>query len=338
MNEIKSQFEHELLSCTNLKQLEQVKNTFLGRKGLIQEQMQSLRMVSPEKRKEVGAEINRLKTDIEEKISLFQDRFEREEMAAKLVKEAIDVTLPGRVPSLGSLHPVSDSIDKFLSIFKGLGFSVQVSPNIDTEYYNFDSLNFAEDHPAKDMQDTFYLEPGVLLRTHTTNTWGHILTQAVPPVRIVCPGKCFRSEDISMRSHVFFHQIDGMYIDKGVSMQDLVWTLKHFLTMFYEQEIELRFRPSYFPFVEPGVEVDVRCVMCQGKGCPICKHTGWLEVLGAGMIHPQVLRNFGIDPEVYSGFAWGMGIERTTMLSHGVRDLRLFTQNDMRLLKQLSSV
>ena len=337
MDRIRSQFEHELYSSTTLKQLEEVKVNYLGRKGLIQNEMQALRLLPPDQKKQVGQELNRLKQEIENKIALFQERFEKEEMENQLVKESLDVTLPGRSPVVGNRHPVMVSMDKMVSIFKQLGFSVQLGPQIDTEYFNFDSLNFAEDHPAKDMQDTFYLEPGVLLRTHTSNTWGHVLTKIAPPVRVVCPGRCFRSENISMRSHVFFHQLDGVYIDKGVSMRDLVWTMNHFFSSFYEQEVELRFRPSYFPFVEPGVEVDLRCVMCQGRGCPICKHTGWLEVMGAGMIHPQVLRNFGIDPEQFSGFAWGGGLERMTMLEHGVKDLRLFTENDMRLLKQLPS-
>lgn len=338
MKEIKHTFEHDLLACSSLKDVEALKIAYLGRKGIIQEKMQQLRALPPEQKKEAGAKINALKQEIEHQLSLFSTRLENEELQRRFEEEKIDMTLPGRLLACGSAHPVTEAIEKIVSIFKEAGFSVQTGPQIDTDYFNFDSLNFAEDHPAKDMQDTFYVEPGVLLRTHTSNVWGHVLGKSAPPIRIVCPGKCFRSETISARAHMFFHQIEILAIDEGLTMRDLVWTLHYFFEKFFSQKVELRFRPSYFPFVEPGVEVDIACVMCQGKGCPICKHSGWLEVLGAGMVHPQVLRNFGVDPEKQSGFAAGFGIERLVMMLHEVKDLRLFAQNDMRLLRQLCYV
>lgn len=215
-----------------------------------------------------------------------------------------------------------------------MGFSVQVGPNVDSEYYNFGSLNFEDDHPARDMQDTFYLSKEMLLRTHTSNIQARLMEQEKPPIRAVCPGKVFRNEDISARSHVFFHQIDGFYIDENVSFSDLISTLKTFFSKLFMREIKMRFRSSYFPFVEPGLEADIECLLCSAKGCPICKHSGWLEVVGAGMIHPNVLKAGKIDPEKYSGFAWGFGIERLKILIDNIPDIRLFTQNDIRFLSQ----
>ena len=215
-----------------------------------------------------------------------------------------------------------------------MGFSVQLGPDVDTDFYNFEGLNFALDHPARDMQDTFYLTTDLLLRTHTSNVQVHTMEKYEPPIRIIAPGRCFRNEDISARSHVFFHQVEGFYIDKGVTFADLFSTMDEFLEKLLGEKVETRYRPSYFPFVEPGLEVDVRCISCKGSGCRICKHTGWLEILGAGMVHPNVLKMGNIDPEKYSGYAWGMGIERLTMLLNDIRDIRLFTENDIRFLTQ----
>jgi phenylalanyl-tRNA synthetase alpha chain len=219
-----------------------------------------------------------------------------------------------------------------------MGFSVQLGPDIDSDYYNFEGLNFPPEHPARDMQDTFYLTPQMLLRTQTTNIQLRTMESQKPPIRIIAPGKVYRNETITARSHVFFHQVDALYIDKGVTFADLLATLHEFLSRLFHQEVETRFRPSYFPFVEPGMEVDVRCLSCGGTGCMLCKYSGWLEVAGAGMVHPEVLKNGGIDPEVYSGYAWGMGVERIILLRHGVRDIRLFTENDMRFLEQFPAL
>jgi phenylalanyl-tRNA synthetase alpha chain len=254
----------------------------------------------------------------------------------QLASEALDITLPGRSRFVGRRHPLTQAMDTILQILIGMGFSVQYGPDIDTDYYNFEALNFPPEHPARDMQDTFYISPNVLLRTHTSNIQARVMEANKPPIRIIAPGKVYRNETITARSHVFFHQVEAFYVDKGVTFADLLSTMKEFLEKLFKQGIETRFRPSYFPFVEPGMEVDVRCLVCEGQGCPICKHSGWLEIAGAGMIHPEVLRNGGIDPEEYSGYAWGMGLERLVLIMYGIKDIRLFTENDLRFLKQFS--
>jgi len=257
-----------------------------------------------------------------------------EERKTSFQKEWIDISLPGRRSFLGRIHPIQQVMQKILDIFIGMGFSVQLGPDVDTDYYNFEGLNFAEDHPARDMLDTFYLGRGLLLRTHTSNVQVHAMEDFSPPLRIVAPGRVFRNEDISARSHVFFHQIEGFYVDKNVSFADLFATMNEFLKKLFGESVVSRFRPSYFPFVEPGMEVDIRCTACKGSGCRICKQTGWLEILGCGMVHPNVLRKGNIDPEIYSGYAWGMGIERQAMLHYDIPDIRLFTENDLRFLSQ----
>jgi len=221
-----------------------------------------------------------------------------------------------------------------IDTFRQLGFTVAYGPDVDSDYYNFEGLNYPSDHPARDMQDTFYVDPKNLLRSHTSNTQLRIMEHSKPPIRVVIPGTVYRNENISARSHVFFHQVEGLYIDKNVSYGDLIATLKEFWNRLFKKQIKTRFRPSFFPFVEPGLEMDIECSVCSGSGCRICKHTGWLEVLGGGMVHPEVLRNGGLDPEEYSGFAFGMGIERMAMLFYGVTDIRAFAENDIRFLKK----
>jgi phenylalanyl-tRNA synthetase alpha chain len=260
------------------------------------------------------------------------------EQKIQLAKEKIDITLPGRRRFSGRKHLLTSAMDEIIDILIGMGFSVQYGPEIDTDYYNFEALNFAPDHPARDMQDTFYIASNMLLRTHTSNIQARIMESHEPPLRIIAPGKVYRNETVTARSHVFFHQIETLYIDKGVTFVDLLSTMDEFLGKVFYRGIETRFRPSYFPFVEPGMEVDITCLVCEGEGCPICKHTGWLEVAGAGMVHPEVLKNGGIDPEVYTGYAWGMGLERTVMLKYGIKDIRLFTENDLRFLQQFPAI
>ena len=237
---------------------------------------------------------------------------------------------------LGRGHPVIETMHRAVDILIGMGFSVRLGPDVDTDYYNFEGLNFAKDHPARDMQDTFYVSTDLLLRTHTSNVQVHTMETHTPPIRIVAPGRCFRNETISARSHVFFHQIEGIYIDRHVTFSDLLATMDEFWSKLFGEKVQTRFRPSYFPFTEPGLEVDVRCTACKGSGCRLCKHSGWLEVCGAGMVHPNVLKKGNIDPEVYSGYAWGMGIERLAILQHGIPDIRYFTQNDVRFLHQFA--
>jgi len=339
VKELQQQFEHELLDCRTVDDVEVLRLKYLGRKGAVQEQMRRLKDLKSEERAGFGAQVNALKGYIEEKIEHFLGQIIEQQRAEQIAKEHIDVTLPGRMTWTGSSHPISATMESIVRIFKDLGFSVQIGPQVDSDYYNFEVLNFAEDHPAKDMQDTFYIEPGVLLRTHTSNTQGRVMERTSPPIRIVCPGRCFRNEEISARSHVFFHQIEGLCVDETASLQDLAWTLTEFVNRYFQRDdAQIRFRPSYFPFVEPGVEVDASCLVCSGKGCQLCKYTGWLELGGAGMVHPQVLRNVGIDPEKHQGYAWGFGIERMIMLRHAIRDIRLFSENDMRFLRQFPSI
>lgn len=334
MDTIRTQFASELALVQAVKDVEALKVRYLGKKGLVAEQMRRLKDVSDEERPQFGKKVNDLRLEIESALDNRLASLESQELSKRLEEEYIDTTLPGRTRYVGAAHPVTQGMEEMLKIFSDLGFSIQVGPEVDTDYYNFEVLNFPPDHPARDMQDTFYIDPGVLLRTHTSTIQARFLEKSVPPVRIVCPGRCFRNETISSRSHVFFHQIEGLCVDVGISMQDLVWTLSEFVKRLFGRDVSVRFRPSYFPFVEPGLEVDISCFLCSGKGCALCKKTGWLEILGAGMVHPQVLKNVGIDPEKYTGFAWGMGIERIVMLRSGMKDIREISENDMRFLKQ----
>jgi phenylalanyl-tRNA synthetase alpha chain len=315
-----------------------LKVKYLGKKGPIQNLMKNLKEIAPDQRPAAGKEINDLKEEFFAKIQQLETCLIEQEQALQLAHEKIDITLPGRRRFPGRKHPINQAMDEILEVLMEMGFSVHYGPDIDTEYYNFEALNFPPDHPARDMQDTFYIEDNVLLRTHTSNVQMRVMQSQKPPIRAVMPGKVYRNETITARSHVFFHQVEGMYIDKGVTFSHLLATMEEFLTKIFKTHVEIRFRPSYFPFVEPGMEVDLRCLICRGSGCGLCKSTGWLEISGAGMIHPEVLSNGGIDPEVYSGYAWGMGVERLILLKNGVRDIRLFTENDLRFLSQFPSV
>lgn len=331
---LRSSFIQELKDSTTVKDLDALKTKYLGKKGSVQALMMGLKDCSSEERPHIGKLINDLKEELVSHCDHSLERLQKDEMDIRLQKEAIDPTLPGRSQFLGREHPIQQMMDRVIDILVGMGFSVQYGPDVDTEYYNFEGLNFAPDHPARDMQDTFYLEHNFLLRTHTSNVQVHAMEKYTPPIRVIAPGRCFRNEDISARSHVFFHQIEGFYIDRGVTFADLMTTMTNFIHKLFGEKVETRFRPSFFPFVEPGMEVDVRCTSCKGAGCRLCKHTGWLEILGSGMIHPNVLKKGNIDPEEYSGYAWGMGIERLVILQAGIPDIRLFTQNDVRFLAQ----
>lgn len=331
---LRSEFESEKTTVASTADLENLKVKYLGKKGPIQNLMKDLKDVAPEKRPEVGKVINDLKVEISTAIEAKEKELTEVEEAKQLIAEKIDITLPGRAKPSGGKHIVNQVLDQMLDTLIGMGFSVQYGPDIDSDYYNFEALNFPQNHPARDMQDTFYINSNMLLRTHTSNIQARIMESQKPPIRIVAPGRAYRNEAISARSHVFFHQIELFYVDKGVSFADLKATLNEFLSKTFHREIETRYRPSYFPFVEPGLEVDIRCLNCSGSGCNLCKHTGWLEIAGAGMIHPEVLKNGDINPEEYSGFAWGLGVERITMLKTGIKDIRMFTENDVRVLKQ----
>lgn len=334
IQELKKQFQEDLVTHQTPTELEQLRVKYLGRKSPLQDLMKHLRDVSNEERPLLGKEINELKTFVSD---LLQEKIEQASDSAlqkQLAEEKIDVTLPGEKNMLGRKHPVLQTLDKAIGILKEMGFSVQYSPEIESEFYNYGGLNYPEDHPARDMQDTFYIDRETLLRSHTTNIQQHIFETHQPPIRVISPGKCYRNETISTRSHVFFFQIDALYVDTQVTFGDLLSTKEEFYSRFFNQKIDIRVRPSYFPFVEPGMEVDISCTNCGGKGCKLCKQTGWLEVAGAGMVHPEVLKTGGLDPEKYSGFAWGGGIERLCMLEHGINDIRLFTENNIRFLSQ----
>lgn len=334
--DLRTSFLQELTTSISVKDLDALKIKYFGKKGSIQALMNELKNCSPADRPHMGKLINDLKEELSSHCDNSLSRLEKEEMDQRLSQETLDPTLPGFKPFIGRIHPIHQMMNKVVDILNGMGFSVQSGPDVDTEYYNFEGLNFAPDHPARDMQDTFYLEQDLLLRTHTSNVQVHTMEKYTPPIRVIAPGRCFRNEDISARSHVFFHQVEGFYIDRNVSFADLLTTMEEFLSKLLGEKVHTRFRPSYFPFVEPGVEVDVRCTSCKGSGCRLCKHTGWLEILGAGMIHPNVLKKGNIDPDEFSGFAWGMGIERLVILQSGIPDIRLFTQNDIRFLSQFA--
>ena len=335
---LRREFESELEKVVTSQDLEQIKVKYLGKKGPIQNLMKSLKDISQEERPLAGKNINDLKQSIESKIEIRHDQLVHVEEEHQIQAEKLDITLPGRQRHASRKHIVTQTMEEMIDILVGMGFSVQYGPDIETDYYNFEALNFTPDHPARDMQDTFYISPNVLLRTHTSNIQVRAMESHSPPIRIIAPGKVYRNETITARSHVFFHQIELFYVDKNVTFSDLMSTLNDFLRKLFKTEVETRFRPSYFPFVEPGMEVDLRCLSCEGAGCHLCKHTGWLEIAGAGMIHPEVLKNGGIDSEVYTGFAWGMGIERVILLKRGVNDIRLLTENDLRFLEQFSGV
>lgn len=334
IQEIKEQLDNDLSLVKSSRDIESVRLKYLGKKGLIAGLMELLKTASSEERPVLGKQINDLKvaaTDLIEKRSI---QLTSNELNLRLEEEKLDISLPGRRRFLSRRHVLLKMLDEMVDILYGMGFSVQIGPEIDSDYYNFEALNFSKDHPARDMQDTFYIGPDMLLRTQTSNVQVRVMAGATPPIRFVSSGKCYRNEEISARSHVMFHQIEGVYIDKGVSFADLLSTIEEYLTKFFKKEISLRFRPSYFPFVEPGLEVDVSCMVCGGKGCHVCKRTGWLEVMGAGMVHPEVMRYGGIDPEKFSGYAFGMGIERLAMMRYAIDDVRLFTENDINFLKQ----
>ena len=336
ITEIREKFLRELKLAKTSRQIENIKISYLGKKGPLQALMQHLKDATKEERPLFGKQINDVKLEITSHLENTLKRLLLEEETKKLENEYIDVTLPGRKHFWGRYHPVTLTMNKMIDVFVSMGFAVETGPDVDSDFYNFEGLNFAKDHPSRDMQDTFFITDDLLLRTHTSNVQVRTMERVKPPIRCIAPGKCFRNETISSRSHVFFHQVEMFYIDENVSFADLFATLNEFLSKLFKKQIETRFRPSYFPFVEPGMECDIKCIICSGQGCRLCKDTGWLEVFGAGMIHPNVLKAGGIDPEKYSGYAAGLGVERLAMLIHQINDIRMFTENDMRFLKQFS--
>lgn len=313
--------------------LYEVKMRFLGRMGSVIQLMKKMRELPPEERPEFGKKVNALRERLERAFERIELALKMRELAERLKTENVDVTMPGRKRASGALHPVTVVKNQLVDIFAGMGFEIYEGPEIESEYYNFTALNTPADHPARDMQDTFYLNDSFLLRTQTSAAQIRVLENKKPPVKILSPGKVFRSDDDATHSPMF-HQMEGLVVDKGVTLCDLRGMLDEFArTMFFETS-KTRLRPSYFPFTEPSVEVDVSCAACGGAGCALCKGTGWIEVLGAGMVHANVLKNCGVDPEKYSGFAFGMGVERIAMLKYGINNIKLLTENDVRFLEQ----
>ncbi len=334
IDKIRNGFSEELREVKTSKEIETLKIKYLGKKGLVQGLMVHLKSTTNEQRPIFGKLINDIKNEISSHLENSLKRLEQEEQEKRFSEENIDISLPGRKGNWGRYHPVTLLLNRMIDIFVGMGFSVEDGPNLDSDYYNFEALNFSKDHPAREMQDTFYVSDDMLLRTHTSNVQVRAMEKFKPPLRIIAPGRCFRNETVSARSHVFFHQIEVFYVDENVSFADLFDTMNEFFSKLFEKDIKTRFRPSYFPFVEPGLEVDIECLVCSGKGCRICKNSGWLEVNGAGMIHPEVLKAGGIDSEKYTGYAVGLGVERLALLYYGIKDIRMFTENDMRFLHQ----
>lgn len=311
----------------------QVKNRYLGRKGEVASLLKELGSLPPEERKSVGESINRAKDRLEGEVERLLSGFLEREKSERLGGERVDITLPGRRVHLGRLHPVTQVMDEVEDIFHGLGFDVAEGPEVELDYYNFEALNIPRDHPARDMQDTFYINEEVLLRTHTSPVQIRVMEKESPPLRVIAPGTVYR-RDSDITHTPMFHQVEGFMVDKGITFSNLKGVLTYFLHRLFGEKTDIRFRPSFFPFVEPGAEVDIRCVICSGNGCRVCKGSGWLEILGAGMIHPEVFKSIKYDPEEYTGFAFGLGIERIAMLKFGIDDLRLFFENDIRFLRQ----
>lgn len=320
----------------NAADLENFRIRFLGTKGIVKSLSAEMKNVAADQRKEAGQLLNAFKQLAERKYNEFTDL----QGGASGKGPAIDISLPAAPLPLGTRHPLRIVENQIISIFEKIGFSVATGPEIEDDWHNFNSLNMPADHPARDMQDTFYVSqnPDWVLRTHTSSTQARILETQQLPVRVICPGRVYRNETISARAHCFFHQCEGLYVDKNVSFADLKQTLYYFVTELFGEGTKVRFRPSYFPFTEPSAEMDISCTVCGGSGCSLCKHTGWVEILGCGMVHPNMLRNFNIDPEVYTGFAFGLGVERITQIKFAVNDLRLYSQNDVRFLRQFQSL
>lgn len=333
INQLKAEIEG--LSAANPQEVEALRIKYLSKKGEISALMTDFRTVPAEQKRELGQKLNELKNLATDKLNALREALD----STDNIDAELDLTRTAAPLPLGTRHPLSLVKNEIISIFSRLGFTIAEGPEIEDDWHVFSSLNFAEDHPARDMQDTFFIQrnPDVLLRTHTSSVQTRVMENTQPPIRIICPGRVYRNEAISARAHCFFHQVEALYVDKNVSFADLRQTLLYFAREMFGPETKIRLRPSYFPFTEPSAEMDISCNLCGGKGCSFCKHTGWVEILGCGMVDPNVLEACGIDSKVYSGFALGMGVERITNLKYQVKDLRMFSENDVRFLEQLQS-
>ena len=331
---IRQAAERAALAAPDEKQIEEIRVKYLGKKGEITALLKQMGSLSPEERPKMGQLVNDAKTKVEAVINAQKERLKEKATELKLKSETLDITLPERPVNVGGLHPLSIVTNDLIDIFQSMGFDVLDGPEVETDHYNFECLNVPADHPARDMQDTFYHADKILLRTQTSAAQIRTMENRKPPIRIICPGRVFRADEVDATHSPVFHQLEGLVVDKGVTMCDLMGVLEQFAREIYGEDVKVRFRPSFFPFTEPSVEVDVSCTECGGKGCRVCKGEGWIEILGAGMVHPNVLRSCGIDPDVYTGFAFGIGIDRITTTRYKISDIRLLFENDKRFLEQ----
>ena len=335
-----NELEEQALSDVNVAQdsvaLEKIRVKYLGKKGLLTEQLKNVGQLESGLRRQAGISINQIKKVVHEALESRKIELGQIANQARLEKEYIDVTLPGRGESVGTIHPISRAIERITTIFSRLGFDVATGPEIEDDYHNFEALNIPESHPARAMMDTFYVDKHTVLRTHTSNVQIRYMLDKKPPLKTIAPGRVYRC-DSDVTHTPMFHQVEGLAVDKSISFADLKGILGYFVREYFEEDLQIKLRPSYFPFTEPSAEVDISCVFCKGSGCRVCGHSGWLEVLGCGMVHPAVLRNVNIDPDEYTGYAFGMGVERLAMLRYGVNDLRLFFENDIGFLRQFNT-
>ena len=333
LEQIASEAAAAIAAATELSALDDLRVEYLGKKGRLTGLLKSLGSLSNDERPAAGAKINDVKQALQNQINEHKERLERSALDSKLATETIDVTLPGRAEEIGGLHPVTRTMERIQEFFTRIGYDVETGPEIEDDYHNFEALNIPSHHPARAMHDTFYIDPSTVLRTHTSPVQVRTMENQAPPIRIICPGRVYRC-DSDITHTPMFHQVEGLVVDKDISFADLKGVIDQLLKAFFEADLPVRFRPSYFPFTEPSAEVDIQCANCRGEGCRVCSQTGWLEVMGCGMVHPNVLSSCDLDADQYTGFAFGMGVERLAMLRYGVNDLRLFFENDLRFLKQ----
>lgn len=331
---IKAQVEKELVAVPSIPELENIRVKYLGKKGELTSVLRGMGALTAEERPVIGQLANDVRAFLENKLEIAKEELIKKERGSQLDKEVIDITMPGKRRILGKRHPLSNVLDEIKNVFIGMGYDIAEGPEIEYAYYNFEALNIPEGHPARDTQDTFYINEKILLRTQTSPVQIRVMESKKPPIKIICPGRVYRSDNVDATHSPIFNQVEGLVVDKGVTMGDLIGTLQIFAKSLFGENTKIRLRPHHFPFTEPSAEVDVSCWTCGGKGCRVCKNEGWIEILGAGMVHPKVLKVCGIDPEIYSGFAFGLGAERTAMGRFSIDDLRLLYENDLRFLKQ----
>jgi len=330
---LRTSFLKESKSASSLSELQQLRVKYLGKKGIVTSKLKTLSTISPELRPAYGKAVNEVKVYIEAEIERIESLLKKEEHKKRILSEAIDITLPGKFTPFGREHPINKILSEITAIFVSMGFEVEEGPEVELDYYNFEALNMPKDHPARDMQDTFYISDDIVLRTHTSPVQVRVMEKRKPPLKIIAPGKVYRC-DADISHTPMFHQVEGFMVDTDIAFSDLKGVLELFIHSIFPVATPIRFRPSFFPFTEPSAEIDIGCIFCSGKGCRVCKNAGWIEILGAGMIHPRVFEMVGYDADIYSGFAFGMGVERIAMLKYSIDDIRLFFENDMRFLRQ----